>query len=464
MRRRSSILLAAGLLVSIPTSSPHAEYPELSTQPPVEEKPLVTPRPVYDPLWGMDGNGRIPTIPRPAGLSHPERWRYLPEGRLKPGNVFSRFLVSSFITPYAFSSGDVGTGLGLVITDLDFRQQRRREFAALLLSYTTEGQQEYRLKWRRWLHHIDLPEGGILQEERSFIETEVGFSRTLTLRFFGLGPDTDERDETSYSDSSFYGEMSLDRAIPRAGSNWVLHVGARGESHELGSGHVEGRPSTGDVHPELFAEAESRNLGWLRMGLRYDTRDSQENPYRGWHLGGMAAWAPLQSGGDMGARYTLTAGEVFRTPPLFHDGGDPWEENPPTDTLALGFRNEYTSGDLPFFALPTLGGSERHRGYIGGRFHGKASWIGALEYRFWVLPRGVAFTRSIRIERIGVALFYEAGAVSNRVSPARLFRERVRHSYGASLRISFDRTNPLRFDFGFSEDGMEFSLGYGLTF
>jgi len=76
----------------------------------------------------------------------------------------------------------------------------------------------------------------------------------------------------------------------------------------------------------------------------------------------------------------------------------------------------------------------------------------------------VAFTRSIRIERIGIALFYEAGAVSEEVSPTRLFQERVRHSYGASLRISFDRTNPLRFDFGFSEDGMEFSLGYGLTF
>jgi hypothetical protein len=464
MHRPSAIAVTAGFLVGTYPSFVTAEYIDPSLVQSIEGARLVEEKPVYDPLWGIDSNGRIPAIERPGGLSHPERWRYLPEGRLKPGNVLQRFLVSSFITPYAFSSSDVGTGVGLAITDLDFRRQRRREFAALLLSYTSKGQQEYRIKWRRWLHHIDLPEGGILQEERSFFESEVGFNRTLTHRFFGLGSGTDASDETSYSDESFYGELGLDRTFPSPGSDWVLHLSARGESHDLGSGHVEGSPSMDDVHPELFADAESRNMGWLRMGLRYDTRDSQQNPYEGWHLGGLAAWAPVQSGGDMGGRYTLSAGYVFRTLPLFHNGGDAWEENPPTDTLAFGFRNAYTSGDLPFFALPTLGGTERHRGYIGGRFRGNASWLSALEYRFWVLPRGVAFTRSIRIERIGIALFYEAGAVSEEVSPARLFQERVRHSYGASLRISFDRTNPLRFDFGFSEDGMEFSLGYGLTF
>jgi outer membrane protein assembly factor BamA len=203
-------------------------------------------------------------------------------------------------------------------------------------------------------------------------------------------------------------------------------------------------------------------MGWLRMGLRYDTRDSQESPYEGWHAGGLVAWAPLQSGGDMGARYTLSTSQVFRTIPIFHRGGDSREENPPTDTLAVGFTNEYTSGELPFFELPTLGGTERHRGYIAGRFRGRASWLGALEYRFWLLPRGAALTQSIRFERLGAALFYEVGAVSDRAST--LFQEKVRHSYGTSLRVSIDRTNLLRFDFGFSEEGMEFSLGYGLSF
>jgi hypothetical protein len=416
----------------------------------------------YDPFEGMDRNGRIPATRHKRGLAHRDRWRYVPEGRIKPGNLLQRFLVTSFIVPYAFSNTDIGTGLGLAVTDLDFRRKRRREFLAALASYSSEGQQDYRVKWRRWLNHLDLPEGGILQEDRSLVQVDVGYMKTLTLRFFGLGPDTDANDETSYSDESIYGDVSLEKSLPDPGANWVMSLGLRAESHALGAGHVDGRPSTGDVYPVLFNDAANQNLTWLRAGLRYDTRDSQDSPYEGWHLGGLASWAPIQSSGDMGARYTIKAGKIFRVHPLLHQGGDRFEENPPTDTLAFHFRNDLTSGSLPFFALPTLGGSEEHRGFIAGRFRDRAAWLAAAEYRFWLLPRGLRITRAVRIERIGAALFYEIGAVSDGATS--LYGEPVRHSYGASLRISIDRSNPLRFDFGFSEDGMEFTLGYGLTF
>ncbi len=436
------------ILMGTPASEEDDDTPRLKTD--------------YDPLWGMDENGRIPATQRKRGLAHPERWRYVPEARIKPGNILQRFFVTSFIVPYAFSNSDVGTGFGLAMTDMDFRHQRRQEFVAAVLSYTSEGQQDYHVKWRRWLNHIDLPEGGILQEERSLVELEVGYLNTLTLRFFGLGPDTDLSDETSYSDESIYADLFMDRSMPNQDSNWVVHLGGRFESHALGDGHVEGKPSTGDIYPGLFSEAQDENITWLRAGLRYDTRDSQETPYSGWYIGGLAAWAPIQTTGSMGAKYTLKTGKVFRTPPLFHSGGDKREENPPTDTIAFQFRNEYTTGDLPFFALPTLGGPEEHRGFITGRFRDRSAWMAAAEYRFWLMPRGLRITKAVRIERIGAALFYEVGAVSGSASD--LYTQKVRHTYGTSLRISIDRSNPLRFDFGFSEDGMQFSLGYGLTF
>ena len=41
------------------------------------------PRP-YDPLDGLDPDGRIPRIQLPGDLPHPERWRYTPPGRIKP--------------------------------------------------------------------------------------------------------------------------------------------------------------------------------------------------------------------------------------------------------------------------------------------------------------------------------------------------------------------------------------------
>ena len=68
---------------------------------------------VYDPLRGMDPDGRIPKPEIPQDVPHPERWRYTPEARMKPGNVFERFLVSSFISPIVFREEDIGFGGGV---------------------------------------------------------------------------------------------------------------------------------------------------------------------------------------------------------------------------------------------------------------------------------------------------------------------------------------------------------------
>ena len=60
------------------------------------------------------------------------------------------------------------------------QQILRREFAGIFLTYTTKGQQRYSIVWRRWMHHRDLPEGGVIQEERSFWRGSLGYRKTLT--------------------------------------------------------------------------------------------------------------------------------------------------------------------------------------------------------------------------------------------------------------------------------------------
>ncbi len=90
--------------------------------------------PPQNPLTGIAADGRIPKVQLPEDLNHPERWRYFPEGRLMEGDVFERFLVSSFFSPILFREADVGTGGGVAITDLDFRNQRRREFANMVVT------------------------------------------------------------------------------------------------------------------------------------------------------------------------------------------------------------------------------------------------------------------------------------------------------------------------------------------
>jgi hypothetical protein len=124
----------------------------------------------------------------------------------------------------------------------------------------------------------------VIVEERSHIDAFGGYEKSLTRRFFGLGPDTRARDETSYldevSDLGVRGEF----ALPQAGGNWIATIGARGEYHNLGPGRVSGRPTTDEVFPELFAAGDNHGSFIVSAGLRYDTRDSQQLGIPGWRV------------------------------------------------------------------------------------------------------------------------------------------------------------------------------------
>jgi hypothetical protein len=416
----------------------------------------------HDPLRGMEPSGRIPKVPLPADVPDPERWRYIPEGRIKPGNVFERFLVSSFIAPQFFFEEDVGAGGGIALTDIDFRSDRRREFLGAFFTYTTEGQQKYRLIWRRWLLHRDLPTGGVIVDERSHLDGFGGYEKSLTRRFFGLGPDTRARDETSYVDEVTDLGGRAEFPLPRIGRNWIATLGARGEHHNLAPGRVSERPTTDDVFPALFAVGDGHTSLTISAGLRYDTRDSQHQPYSGWQAGFLVDAPVWQSTGDSGAVATVFGNLTLRVPPLFHRGGDDREENPPTDTIAFGVAVQDSAGNLPYYARPSLGGTHTLRGYIANRFTDDASWHAVAEYRFAIVPRGFALTEHIRIERISLGLFGEAGTVAD--SLAELPDARIRTSYGIGLRFSMERTAVFRADVGFSAEGANVTVGFGLPF
>jgi hypothetical protein len=415
-----------------------------------------------DDLDGMDPDGRIPKVELPADLPNPERWRYKPAARIQEGNVFERLFATSFITPLIFFSSEVGTGAGFAVTDIDFRNKRRQEFANSTFTYTTEGQQQYTLLWRRWLDHLDLAEGGIIQEERSFVQAFAGYRKTLTSRFYGLGADSQEDDETSYTDEVTALEAELDQAFPTAGSDWVAGAGVRLEHRNLSNGFVSGAGNTADVFPGLYQQGDDLDSLWLSTHIRHDTRDSQTNPYRGTMLQAWGRGTPWMTGGLAGITYGLRGSAIIPLPDLLHSGGDSFEENPPTDRLALGFSVEDTGGDLPFWALPTLGGSERLRGYIAGRFVDRSLWFAAAEYRLVVIPRGFAINERIRMERIGLALFYELGSVAGDLSE--LGSSRVLTSYGLGARFNLERAATFRADFGFAPDSTNLAITFGLSF
>lgn len=420
----------------------------------------VTP---YDPNLNMGTDGTSVLKPDiPADVPNPDRWRYTPGGRIKPGNVLDRFLVTTFIAPIFFREEDIGFGAGFALTDIDFRNQDWREFANIVASYSEEGQQAMQVNWRRWLNHRPIAEGGIIRDERSRISASAGYQRTLTRRFYGFGSRTGEAAETSYTEEFGSVGAGFVVSVPRAGDDLIVGADVHLEHHGLQRGRVTGIPSTDDVFGAAFQDGDGVDQLWVSGSAAYDTRDSISNPYRGWRVGLGAAIVPLQTGLNTGARFSLDSSAAFPVPPLFHDGGDARDDNPPTDVFALGGFVVSTAGDLPFYSQPALGGDDTLRGYIQRRFTDRVAAHASAEYRFAVVPRGFRITDTIRVERVNLALFYDIGTVADDLG--NLDAARWRDSYGVGVRLGFAREATFRVDLGFSEEDTLLTIAFGNTF
>jgi hypothetical protein len=421
-----------------------------------------------DPYAGMDRSGRIPVREWPIALPNQERWRYVPEGRIQPGNALQRLFVSSFIAPVFYYEEAVGGGGGIALTDIDFREQRRQEFLGLFASRSTKGQEGYSVIWQRWLEHHDLAGGGMVQEERSLVRVRAGYTRSLTRRYYGRGPDTRPGDETSYTDEVASVAATVQKSLPGPGDAWVARLGLRGEHHNLASGQVRSVPSSEERFAGEVVRADGVDALWTTTRLSYDTRDSQANPYRGWLVQIDLDAMPRAMDGDPGGIGRLEATWTTPLPGLFHDGGAAErarlgpEENPPTDVLAVGAFVTRAWGDLPFYDLPSLGGADTLRGYIADRFTGTAAWHASAEWRIVAIARGAALTDSVRIERFGIAPFIDVGTVAGSLD--RLPRSRHHWNAGLGLRLGLERTAQFRLDLARSSERFAVNLAFGMAF
>ena len=109
---------------------------------------------------------------------------------------------------------------------------------------------------------------------------------------------------------------------------------------------------------------------------------------------------------------------------------------------------ESTSGDVPFFTLPALGGSERMRGYFLGRYVDEIFMAWQIEYR------------KIIWNRFGTVAFLGMGDVANKFNQLNI--SQFKFNYGFGLRYVFDEKEKLnlRMDLGFGKNtsGVYFAL------
>lgn len=107
--------------------------------------------------------------------------------------------------------------------------------------------------------------------------------------------------------------------------------------------------------------------------------------------------------------------------------------------FAYQLYGQLQSGDAPFQLLPTLGGSDKMRGFREGMFKDDLFLMMQAEYRFPLYKRlkGAAFA--------GMAQMYDVSDFTN---------DKLKISYGAGLRYRLnDARVHLRFDYGFNNYG-----------
>ena len=117
--------------------------------------------------------------------------------------------------------------------------------------------------------------------------------------------------------------------------------------------------------------------------------------------------------------------------------------------IAWQVQGHFTSGDVPWNALPDLGGSSAMRGFIKGRYRDEQMMMGQVEYRLPIF------------QRYGMVFWGAVGSVAPSVSD---LTDELLASYGTGFRFKIKDNINLRFDVGVGENETNFYLNVNEVF
>ena len=164
------------------------------------------------------------------------------------------------------------------------------------------------------------------------------------------------------------------------------------------------------------------------LGVLYDTRDHKYNAMSGMFASfNTKAFSPI-----IGSDFNYNSIEFE-----FRKFFNPWYKH----VIAFQLYSQGNYGDVPFYSLGQIGGTNRMRGYYLGAIRDKVIADAQIEYRMKVW--------SI----LGITAFASAGRVANTYSKMNL--NNLWYAAGFGLRIMVDSTNKanLRIDFGYGMEG-----------
>ena len=311
----------------------------------------------------------------------------------------------------------VGAG-GLVYSRLGFEKDLQPSKVQLSAYYTTNSQ--YSVSAMPTLYFGGAAK--VISESKFIYSKEIA-------KFYGIGNNTPEIENPEYEMGlfRFYTELSS-----QTGLISKLHVGLIYEYtiNEM----IDKRENSELINNEVVG-SNGGNTSGFGVLLIVDHRDNIFFPT----MNGFFKVRIIFNGKGWGSDFTYNRMVVdFRR---YHDLGN-------SHIIAGQIYAESTSGDVPFFKLPALGGPNRMRGYFFGRYRDEAYLTWQIEYR------------KIIWSRIGAVAFFGMGDVASRFSQLDLTQ--FKYSYGVGLRYVFDEKEGLnvRMDIGFGNNtsGIYFSL------
>jgi outer membrane protein assembly factor BamA len=201
--------------------------------------------------------------------------------------------------------------------------------------------------------------------------------------------------------------------------------------------------------------------GWvsiIQTALIFDTRDFEPDPTKGYYF---------EIANEYSSKYI---GSQFDFDKLFIQGRA-YQKIPVGKRTVLAGRfgvGNIFGNNAPFFefqdqwspegSINALGGRQSLRGYRANRFLARSMWFTNVELRVRLAETQIGKQRFA----FGVAPFFDAGTVRDRWQDLNF--KNIKTSYGGGLRIAWNQSTVLSFDYGHSKEDRLFYFGIGQAF
>lgn len=292
----------------------------------------------------------------------------------------------------------------------------------MILFASSKGEQWYKFTF-------SVPDFELRQGKRYPLSLDLSmeFNKQLKSNFFGFGNHTEDNNY-QFPLELIKGELILGRAFTR---RLIGEVGYR-FTHYSAYGFD---PTWGIISPETPGTGKSQ-VNLFSARIRWDSRDSQIHPRRGFRAFYALKYCPKAAGSDWNFRKHRLELSLYRD----ITGGH---------ILATRCWLQDVRGPAPYPEMSKFGGNGTARGYKADRFLDRAMILVSLEYRFPLF------------RQLGGVLFVDDGRVGPKA--VKLSLRDWHFNWGCGLRYYLENF-AVRMDLGISEEGTRVFFNFGHVF